>query len=220
MNIDYFNVTSPMTPEEIMDGIVIGSNSYSYSLPIEPSSEKEKKKFESNRRKAYFNSERHFFHSLATNSLKENGFLIPEFTPPRKPKYKRYYTFTGKACDAFVGWKDIEYGKEFMDLSKYMVRKSDTEIDIVGLKGKTFKILYFCKRNNEPVDLNNYETFQWKYFDEKNTSYITFKEDSCQFYSNGRSDDKGFTVAGKMANKPIGANILPDDYVPEKNHIK
>lgn len=215
IDIDYFNVTTPKTRIERMDGIGINSNCYSYSLPVKPASEKEKEKYESNRRKAYFNSVRHFFRSLFTNSLKENGFLIPEFTPARKPKYKTSYSSTGEPRDLFVGWEEIKYGKSFFDLSPYLVQKSDTEIDIVGLRGKTFQILYFSKNNNEPIDLNNYKTYQSKYFNQRNTSYITFKEDTCRIYSNGKSDDKGILIAGKMAIKPIGTNILPDDYKPE-----
>ncbi len=213
MDIDYFDVKTPIDKSE---NSTVYWSCYSHSIPIEAVSENEKAVFESNRRKAYFNSIRHFLRALCNNSLKENGFLIPEEIPPqRKPIYRTHYSSTGEPHDILTGWALPKYNNSFVDLSPYLVRKSDNEADIVGLKGRTFQILFFCKNDNEPINLNKYKTFQSKYFDQQNVSYITFEKDTCRVFSNGKGDD--LIISGRMALSPIGSRILPDDYEPENN---
>jgi hypothetical protein len=209
MDIDYFDVK---TSQDKAEGTRIGWRCYSRSIPISPIVKNDKASIESYRRKAYFNSVRHFLQSLFANSLDQNGYLIPQSIPIRKAIYKTYYSSSGEPHDIFSRWTTPSY-KSFLDFSSYLVKKTDNEVNIIGWKGKTIQILYFCKNNNEPVNLTNYKTFQSKYFDAKNISYMTFYNDTCRIYANGKSD--GITFSGKMSLKPIGTIILPDDYKPE-----
>lgn len=209
MDIDYFDVK---TSKDKAEGTRIGWRCCSRSIPVEAITENDKASIESYRRKAYFNSARHFLRSLFINSLKQNGYLIPESIPTRKAIYKTHYSSTGEPQDMFSRWTVPSY-TSFLDLGSYLVKKSDNEVDIIGWKGKTIQILYFCKNKNEPVNLYNYNTFQSKYFETKNISYMTFYNDTCRIYRNGKSD--GITFSGKMSLKPVGTIILPDDYEPE-----
>jgi len=210
MDIDYFDVK---TSKENEKRFTINWNCYSHSIPIESVSENEKAVFESNRREAYFNSSRHFLRALFNNSLRENGYLIPKDIPDRKAIYYKSYSSTGEPYTVFSRWVTPDY-KSFLDINLFLVQKSDNEIYIIGLKGKTFQILFFCNNINEPINLNNYKTFQWRYLREQNISYVNFQNDTCRIFNNGKSD--GVTFLGKMGLKPVGTRILPDDYEPIK----
>jgi hypothetical protein len=214
MDIEFYNVMNYNTEKQSSHHW----SSYSYSIPVEPLSESEEKKFETNRHKAYYNSMRHFEKSLFDNSLKENGFIIPEYIPPQESIYKTAYRKnTGEPYDVFIKLKKPEYSTIF-DITPFLEQKYDEVHYIIGLKGLTFRILFFCKGNNEPINLNNYKNIPWIYSKEENISYITFLQDTCIISKNGKSS--GLKFSGRMTRRRIGTYLLPDDYEPAPLNAK
>ncbi len=178
---------------------------YSHFIPRQPTSEQDKSDIEKNRREVYFNSSRHFCKALFNNELKENGYLISFGTFANdytKPQFRHY-----------------------IDISPYIFHKSDGEIMVVGLKGKTLVISYFNRYKNGPVNLSAVKNKDgslrtpWEYYSPENKSYITFNSDTCIINRNGTIAENNIVFSGKMATKCGGA-LLPEDYDPRKSSIK
>lgn len=169
-------------------------DSYSYIIPTDSILVKNEKQIALNRREAYFNSSRHFIRSLIDNNLKENGFLIPTVTLDVKNPY-------------------VSDNYSFFNINPYIIHFPDNKIGIVGLKNRTFQILYFCTYRDEPVNpFTKSKKIQRRFFDAKNISYIKFSKDTCML-SNSSID---IVFSGAVTNKHIGGIILPDDYEPKK----
>ncbi|WP_243349964.1 carboxypeptidase-like regulatory domain-containing protein [Parabacteroides sp. FAFU027] len=164
---------------------------------------RQQRKFESNREKVYYNSVKHFFHSLFFDRLKENGYLIATQTYNKETK---------------------EVQKVFIDISPFMQYTKSKELLISGLKKKTLYIYYFDHLNGKPADLtiqshknrvgNIWERFRTG-ISPDNNSEMLFKSDTCTIRANGTTPDNNILFGGKFTTKRWGA-LLPYDYVPEE----
>ena len=161
---------------------------------------------EKNRQEIYYNSTKHFCRSIFENKLKENGYQI--------------------------GLKNINDSLkkiEYIDISSYINYINQDEIQIIGLKNKTFDIYYFCDYGCKPINLtiknqNSYTPYsQWDNWSEENNSTVTFQNDTCSIRANGTTPDRNILFGGKIATKR-GGTLLPDDYLPniskKKKRIK
>ncbi|MDP4271334.1 MAG: carboxypeptidase-like regulatory domain-containing protein, partial [Bacteroidota bacterium] len=172
---------------------------YSRFIPHSFSSEQERIKIEKNRRDVYYNSSRHFCRALFNNQLKENGYLL---------------SFGTFASDYLK-----PQSRSYIDIAPYLVRKSNDEIMLVGLKGKTLIISYFSQYKRGPVNLTNFKDKDgllktpWEYYSSEDKSYINITSDTCIIRRSGTLPEYNIIFSGKMASKCGGA-LLPDNYEP------
>ena len=176
---------------------------YTMFTPYPLTSEHQLKKIENNRREVYYNSSNYFCRSLFNNKLKQNGFVT---------SLQKGYT-AQNATGIF----------EF-DITRYIIQPTETEIAIIGLKGKTLGISYYNNSKKYPVNLesllitNGKPVFPKRYYWNKHTSTITFLSDTCIVYRNGTIADNNIVFSGDMATY-VGGRLLPLDYEPQVSSV-
>lgn len=141
------------------------------------------KKFDRNRKRAYFNSSEHFLKALYDNDLARNGFQALE-----------------EARDS-TGRKILRE----IDLSAFMAQQSLSEKEVSGLSGKLIYLKYFYGRNNQPVNLTVDPTPGFY-----NLSAVEFLENSTIIRFDGTTASDDVVFSGAIAKKKIGA-LLPQD---------
>ena len=180
------------TYKETRNGRLCNTLGYFYYKPYNTNRESKIKKYEKNRKLAYYNSTRHFLRSLSQGRLKENGykFLIAE--TENSDSLYTYFIYTP------------------LNISRHFTAINDEEMLAHGLKNKRVKVLYYHQRDNSPVILKDDDDAS-KYHSE---SGIHFLKDSCTFLKEGVVTDNNIVFTGDMANKRV-ASCLPDDYQPQ-----
>ena len=175
---------------------------YYYFQPYNTHNEFNAKKYERNRQLAYYNSSQHFFSALYKNKLEQNGYKI----------WKEIVkdTITNK-----MSFKDI-------NIDSYTKVDENNCMQIIGLKDRSLKVLYYYKRNGAPVDLTSKNIVYYKgggialmtanadnpYY----TSEIYFLKDTCTITNEGIIPDSNIMFGGKISKKKVGS-FLPNDYI-------
>ena len=138
-----------------------------------------------NRKKAYVHSSMHFGHSLFKNQLAENGYEIleKEFdNSMEKPKWEVV------ALDSFLCFKE-------------------NHVEIIGLKEKNLRIVYYQKEKHKPMNLNTKNQNHEKLFYYK----LKLLKDTCIIRSDGSIPDNSIPRSRNWGVKRVGAS--PDDFI-------
>jgi len=176
---------------------------YTRFTPYPLTLERQRKKIDNNRREVYYNSSIFFCKSLFKNELKQNGFV----------------TSLQKGNTAQNATGILEF-----DITPFIIQPSETEITIIGLKGKKIGISYYYNSKQWPINLesklitNGKPVFPKRYHCNEHNSSITFLSDTCIIYRNGTIADNNIVFSGDMATN-VGGRLLPLDYEPEEHNL-
>lgn len=143
-------------------------------------------KYDKRRKEAYYNSSLHFCRALYNKALKANGYQILEITGE------------GKSEKTLM-----------IDLDSLNTYRKDNTLFITGLKDRMFTILYNCKSDGSPKDLNTHK------LNPGPQSLMFFSKDTCQISSNGIISNNNILFGGSISEKKVGA-MLPENYYPEE----
>lgn len=193
----YYDPTTGITVDRYRISRYVGSF---YVTPYEKVSASKQRRYDKNRKEAYYNSKMHFLRSLYRNELLKNG-----------------YVFLLKQRDS----RDGSTYYEWADLSNHIRYDTNGNMVIQGLAGKSFEIHYVGRSDGTPIDLSTrkyddpvqYVNRNRLYYNVNNASTIYFINDTCTITNRGGSDNS-ITFNGKINMKKVGA-ILPDNYWPE-----
>lgn len=158
---------------------------YSYFQPYESDKKRQIKRWEKNRAMAFYHSQQHFFRSLHQGKLAENGYKI---MIKKRDTIKNVNTF------------------EPFDIKPHLSYLDDGLLEIRGLKGKEYTIMYYGKTNGRPLDLT------FKKGLAPVASYVIFNQDRCFVRADGTVPFYGILLGGPISEKKIGAT-LPDNYL-------
>jgi len=172
--------------QNIKGNLQYGSLGYYYFQPYKTDSKSKNKKFKKNRQAVYFNSRQHFYRSLYANKLAQNGYRIIEKTDNNST--------------------NIKY--EPIKIDTYLKPTKDGSKQIIGLKNKDLRVLYFRKTNGTPIDLSRKKGSVYS------PSSIYFLSDTCTIRSDGTIQDSNILFSGTIGNKRVGS-LLPNDYTNE-----
>ncbi len=165
---------------------------YFYFQSEDESSKRKTNRYRKKQIEAWYNSDRHFCHSLFNERLKENGYIL------------YYYVInpeTGFWEKSETGmWKPYEF-----DLKDHLIRTGN-EVKIVGLKNRSFYIKYY-EKHNAPLNLNRNEGVS------PQISKIYFLKDTCTIRADGSRPDNSIMFGPEIGNKRVGA-MLPYDFQP------
>ena len=199
---------------------------------------KEKKKIKKARERAYNGSTTHFFRSLKTNSLTEDGFVVEELfripNPHRPPQevinrnIEKYRTLA--RADKLSTTRLVSGGSTMTDSLYYWnrMRREPVMIDSIGRamnesqelrvdeEGKVFfKGILQVKYLNEKEEYGYTRVSRKRYPESFQTSVIHFLNDSLTIYKNGYYEDvRGIFIEGYWAWSSNMAELLPLDYIP------
>ena len=172
---------------------------YFYFKPYDTEKASQIKKFEKNRKLAYYGSSQHFLRSWYQGRLKENGYAL--VVP------------SGEKPSDISGPESIDLIQLVpMDIGRYSQYTESGDIQVIGLKGKMLDLLYFHKRNGSPVQLKDGDYPDVDY----SASEITFKQDTCVFMKDGTVIDNNIVFKGEISEKRV-ASLLPSDYIPSED---
>jgi len=159
---------------------------YFYYKPIETNSLKEKLKYQRNRRKFYFGSDRHFLKSVYHNNVEEEGYEM-QIYPKRKDLngFKEYKNYANK-----------NGGKNFL------------------MDADSIKVTYKYGKDGYPFTYKtDKKSITYKSFYSE-TSKIYRKGNFFTIWENGTSPNLNFVIVGPLAPGTNFANQLPKDYSP------
>lgn len=157
---------------------------YYFFTPYKP----ERRKYIIRRKKAYYNSSLHFCRSIYKNQLKNNGFQLLEVTENSRLKTRE---------------------TKLINRDSLNIVFQNNVLQIIGLKGKHFTIIYNCRSNGSPKDLNTHK------LNSGPQSLIYFNSDTCKINSNGIISDNSIIFGGSISEKKVGA-LLPENYSPNE----
>lgn len=172
---------------------------YFYFLPTEDASRRKTNRYAKKRLQAYYNSDRHFCHSLFRNRLSENGYLVYRLI--KNPETGGMVIYS-----SILNSETGETEKNEFELADHIIR-TDNEVRIVGLKNKKYNIKYF-EKNNTPINLAKREGLDFK------LSKIYFLKDTCIIRADGSRPDNSIMFGPNIGNKRVGA-MLPYDFRSE-----
>ncbi|WP_302868542.1 carboxypeptidase-like regulatory domain-containing protein [Mucilaginibacter sp. L3T2-6] len=192
-----------------------------------PGSAAQKKKWHQKREEAYYGSAMHFFRSLYTNKLTEDGFVMYHLTrqlnPNRPPedvirqKAKMFYERRMK--DSLDYWNSLatlsKYYKESLSkipVMPYEVYQTTDKSGIFAFKPLNYLYVVYTKKRDEvynkdlyrPLDMPNYEVSVVTMFD---PGYSLFD-------MNGIIISQPPLLEGAWAKSRL-SDLLPVDYVPD-----
>jgi hypothetical protein len=166
------------------------------------------------RKVAYEGSKLHFFRSLYSHSLEEDGFEIFRIMAYEKDTANLKYGLLGDSV--FIGKSNVmlKQTKEQLNLYDYLTYDSISGSKKLNIN-QPFEIRYI-RRGEE----NNYDKYI-NYFlglnrtNNAQTTIVKLKNNNIQFYSNGSYEkpDELITI-GYWSYKQL-ADLLPNDYSPE-----
>jgi hypothetical protein len=166
------------------------------------------------RKVAYEGSKLHFFRSLYSHSLEEDGFEIYRIMAYEKDTADLIYGLLGDSV--FIGKSNVmlKQTKEQLNLYDYLTYDSisgSKRLDII----QPFEIRYI--RRGEENNYNEYINYFLGLNRTNNvqTTIVKLKSNNIQFYSNGSFEkpDELITI-GYWSYKQL-ADLLPYDYLPE-----
>jgi hypothetical protein len=206
VDLDYFSLIETKPYYDPVTGLTMERyriNRYMGSFFVTPYvgvSASKQRRFERNRKEAYYNSKMHFLRSLHSNELLKNGYVF--LTKKRNPANGANYY-------------------DWVDLNGHYRYDKNGNLQIYGLAGKSFEIHYVGKSNGTPIDMSgkiykspvDYVNKNRFYYNVSNGSTIYFINDTCTITPKGVTDNS-IMFNGKINQKKAGA-ILPDNYSPE-----
>lgn len=158
---------------------------YYFFKPYKIKSKNKARKYDDNRKLAYFNSSQHFLRSFYEKRLEQNGYKLREAIRD---------SITGK----------IKY---FMDVEiDSLAKQGNGLMQISGLKNRKLYVFFYYKNNGIPVDL----TMQKKTLFYRHSG-IYFLKDTCTITREGIIPDNNIMFDGDLSTKKVGS-YLPDDY--------
>lgn len=191
-----------------------------------PGNAAQKKKWHEKREEAYYGSAMHFFRSLYTNKLSEDGFIMyhlnRQINPNRPPddvirkKAKMFYD--RRMADSLNYWNSLstlsKYYKETLNklpILPYEVYSTTDQQGIYALRFPNYLYVVYTKRRDEvynkdlyrPLDMTNYET-----------TILTLFDDYALFDMNGIIVSRPPLLEGAWAKSRL-SDLLPVDYVPD-----
>jgi len=192
-----------------------------------PGSAAQKKKWHDKREEAYYGSAMHFFRSLYTNKLTEDGFIMYHLTrqlnpnrPPDDVIRKKANMFAARRMvDSFNYMKELstmsKYYKESLSkvpVMPYEVFTTTERQGIYAFHPLNYLYVVYTKRRDEvynkdlyrPLDMTNYETSIITLYD----PYYTL------FDMNGIIIGQPPLLEGAWAKSRL-SDLLPVDYVPD-----
>ncbi len=180
-------------------------------------SDKQEKRWKKNRIKTYNGSQRHFFSSLVTNSLKDEGFDIYlaklnskrsgfEVTAVARPSNIFFPNRDGSTYSFHVNdFLKVIYTKEKEEnnyISQLDVPDNNSVIPVISKQ----QTIGRDRGEKDPIDHRS-SNFQ--------TSYIFLRKKTLQLYSNGQPANPEYIQEyGYWAWERV-AELLPFDYIPE-----
>lgn len=173
---------------------------YFYFKPYDTDKKLQNKKFEKNRKSAYYGSIQHFLRSWCQGRLSENGYAVVTQSSDS----------ISMVISSPESLKLVQM--EPVDMGRYT--KTDGDVtQVSGLKGQRLEILYFHKHNGEPVKLKKGEDYPDVAY---SVSEIFFKQDTCIFLNDGTVIDNDIVFQGDLCDKKVGS-FLPRDYDPDED---
>lgn len=157
---------------------------YYFYEPYKVEKKRLQKRYEKNRRKAFYHSPQHFLQALYEQKLGENGYQIYERR--RNPATKQ---------------NEVER----FDISPYLKYTDDGLLVITDLKDKNLDILYYAKTNGQPKDVSK------KGKGMPLQSLVLFMDEQSIVRADGTMPGYGLRFGGVIAQKKVGA-MLPDNY--------
>jgi len=192
-----------------------------------PGNAAQKKKWHEKREECYYGSAMHFFRSLYTNKLTEDGFIMyhlnRQINPNRPPDdvIRKKANFFGQRgmVDSFNYWKDLstlsKYYKESLNkvpVMPYEVFTTTEKQGVYAFRPLNYLYVVYTKRRDEvynkdlyrPLDMTNYETSILTMFD---PGYTLFD-------MNGIVIGQPPLLEGAWSKSRL-SDLLPVDYVPD-----
>lgn len=208
VDLDYFSLIQTRPYYNPATGLTVDRHNVSrytgsfFVTPYKEVSKSKQRRFERNRKEAYYNSSMHFCNSLYRNELLKNGFVF--INKYRDPISKNFV----------YDWVNLD--------SCYRYDKNGN-LQIIGLAGKSYEIHYVGKSNGTPIDLSgkiyrnpvDYVNRNRMHYNVLNSSTIYFINDTCTIKKNGTIPDNSILFNGQINLKKVGA-ILPDSYSPDE----
>lgn len=149
--------------------------------------------YERNRRKAYYCSPMHFVHSLYTNTLKENGYIV----------FRNQFMVPDSVVKHLSSEESLVHGQKGKEyLIYYVAGENNKPADLSNKRNIVFESVESFIAKNRIFISNDAE------------SKITFLADTCMIRRNGTTPGNTILFKGKIGDKKVGA-LLPDDYNPE-----
>ena len=194
-----------------------------------PGSAGEKKKWHEKREEAYYGSAMHFYRSLYTNKLSEDGFVMYRFkrqlNPDRPPEdviRQKIKIFTQQrrndSLNFWIGLANMsKYSQEYLDrlpLSMYEIMTNTGQPGIFAIHFTNYLYIVYSRKRDDvfnkdlyrPLDMPNYETSIVTLL---NSPYVVFD-------MNGIVVGDAPLYEGTWAKAKL-SDLLPVDYVPD-NH--
>ncbi len=192
-----------------------------------PGSESQKKKWHEKREEVYYGSSMHFFRSLYTNKLNEEGFQIYKYNRylnPERPSEEvirsqiKKYEMQGRIDSAnyWIGLANRSkwYNESLVKpaLFPYEIFSPTDQEGIYSLQFKNFLYVVYTKKTDDtynkeiyrPLDMPNYAI-----------SVVTLFKKSVTFDMNGILLEGNTLFEGTWASNRL-SDMLPYDYVPDK----
>ncbi|ASU35360.1 carboxypeptidase-like regulatory domain-containing protein [Mucilaginibacter xinganensis] len=192
-----------------------------------PGNAAQKKKWHLKREEAYYGSAMHFFRSLYTNKLNEDGFVMyhlnRQLNPNRPPediirkKAKMFYE--RRMADSLNYWNSLstlsKYYKETLNkvaVLPYEVLNNTEQQGIYAIHFPNYLYVVYTKKRDEvynkdlyrPLDMPNYEA----------TVLTLFEPNYALFDMNGIIVSQPPLLEGAWAKARL-SDLLPVDYVPD-----
>jgi hypothetical protein len=209
LNVDLVDFTIRYIGNEAQCDIL----GYFYYQPYKTDSKSKLKKYNKNRRLAYYNSSQHFLRSLYDDKLEQNGYKLAEAKTSTSLNIQR---LVGDALGG-AGGKLAESVNSAMSqgitrfnniqIDSYTKKTENNEMQISGLSDSKVLVLYYYKSDGSPLNLENNKTSNPYYLSE-----IRFLKDTCTFTKEGIVPDNSIIFMGEISKKRVAA-CLPDDYI-------
>ena len=189
---------------------------YFYYRPYDTDSKSKLKKYNKNRRLAYYNSSQHFLRSLYDNKLEQNGYKLAEANSSSGLNIQRLVGDALGSALGSTGNKLTESVNSAMSqgitkfnniqIDSYTKKTENNEMQISGLRDSKVLVLYYYKSDGSPLSLKSNQTSNSYYLSE-----IRFLKDACTFTKEGIVPDNSIIFMGEISRKRVAA-CLPDDY--------
>lgn len=186
-NLQFDLVAFKLYYEASLDKVIYTYKGYFYYQPDGNDRWILRNRIRNNRLKAYYSSPRHFFRSLYTDSLTENGYAVYDGF------FHNYKYFNDDSLFSF---------------DPYIKHLPDNQLQVSGLLGKVLYIEYYSASSKRPQDLNvNRPIYPTR-------SRMMIASDLFHIRANGTSGNANVVFTGALGGKQLGA-ALPSDYWPD-----
>lgn len=191
-----------------------------------PGSEAQKKKWHEKREEAYHGSSMHFFRSLYTDKLTQDGFQIYQFTRtlnPQRPtdeeirrKVRIFYDMQRPDSQKYyIDWSKVsKYSNERLmqpPLNSWEVLISTGQPGVYGVHFRNYLYVVYTKKTDDTYDRDLYRPMNMSNYA---VSIITLGGPYALFDKNGIIVDGSPLFEGAWSRNRL-SDMLPVDYVPD-----